>query len=177
VVTNINGCKDNISKPFTTSVVTITKSKDTGLCGSTPVQLLAGGGVSYIWTPTSTLSNPNIPNPVATPLVTTIYHVTVTNAAGCQKTDSIKITVNTFPTISKSNDTSTCANAPVQLLAGGGTTYSWTPTSTLNNPGISNPIATPAVTTKYYVTVTNVSGCSKMDSVTITIKSTPVIIK
>jgi gliding motility-associated-like protein len=177
VITDINGCKDSVSKPVTISILTITKSKDTSLCGSAPVQLLVSGGASYVWTPTSTLSNPNISNPVATPLATTVYHVTVTSAAGCQKTDSIKITVNAFPTISKSNDTSICANTPVQLTAGGGTTYSWTPTSTLNNPGISNPIATPTATTKYYVTVTNASGCSKMDSVTITIKSAPVVTK
>lgn len=177
VVADINGCKDSITKSFTTSVVNITKSKDTSLCGRAPVQLLAGGGASYAWTPASTLSNPNIANPVATPIATTIYHVTVTNAAGCSKIDSIKITVNSFPVISKSNDTSICANTPLQLTASGGSTYSWTPSSTLNNPNISNPIATPSATTKYYVTVTNASGCSKMDSVTVSIKSAPIITK
>src|SRR6185312_4220400 len=98
------GCiaKDTVNFIAIASPV-ITKSNDTSLCGSAPFQLQAGGGVSYIWTPVSTLSNPNIPNPVATPLTTTIYHVTVTNAAGCSKTDSVKITVNSFPIISKSN--------------------------------------------------------------------------
>ena len=155
----------------------ITKSNDTSLCGSSPVQLQAGGGSSYTWTPISTLSNPNIPNPIATPLTTTIYHVTVTNATGCSKTDSVKITVNNFPLISKSNDTSICQNTPVQLNAGGGSTYSWTPSSTLNNPNISNPIATPGITTWYRVTVTNAAGCSKMDSVLITTIPSPVVTK
>ena len=155
----------------------ITKSKDTALCGTLPVQLLAGGGVSYSWIPAASLNNPGINNPVATPLATTIYHVTVTNAGGCSKTDSIKITVNNLPTITKSNDTSICSSTPVQLLASGGSAYSWTPTSTLNNPNIFNPVATTAANTTYYVTVTNAAGCSKIDSIKITVKSGPVITK
>jgi gliding motility-associated-like protein len=177
VVTDINGCKDSILKSFTTSVVNITKSNDTSLCGVSPVQLLAGGGVSYSWTPASTLNNPGINNPVATPLATTIYRVIVTNAAGCTKTDSVKIAVNSFPVITKSNDTSVCSSSPAQLIANGGSIYSWTPASTLSNPGIFNPVATPTANTLYYVTVTNAAGCSKKDSIKITVKNLPVITK
>jgi len=177
VVTDINGCKDSISIPVTTSVINISKSNDTSLCGSSPVQLLAGGGASYSWTPISTLSNPAISNPVATPLVTTIYHVAVTNAAGCTKMDSIKITVNNLPVIAKSNDTSVCVNSPVQLFAAGGSSYSWAPASTLSNPNISNPVATPTLNTTYYVKVTTGAGCFKTDSVKITVKAAPVITK
>ena len=177
VATDINGCKDSISKPVTTSVLTITKSNDTSLCGSSPVQLSAGGGIMYSWTPVSSLSNPGINNPVATPLVTTTYYVTVTNASGCTKIDSVKITVNTFPVITKSNDTTVCGNSSVQLTAGGGSTYSWSPASGLNNSNISNPVATPLTTTKYYVTVTTAAGCAKADSILITVKSAPAVTK
>lgn len=177
VITNNAGCQDSITKTVTASVLNITKSPDTSLCGSSPVQLIAGGGVLYNWWPSSSLNNPNINNPVATPLATSIYYVRVTNATGCSKMDSIKITVNTLPVISKSNDTSICTNSPVQLFAGGGSSYSWTPVSTLSNPNIFNPIATPLLTTTYYVTVINASGCSKMDSIKITVNSLPVISK
>ena len=47
----------------------------------------------------------------------------------------------------------------------------------LDNPGISNPIATPVATTTYIVNVTNVDGCSKIDSIKVTIKPVPVITK
>lgn len=141
------------------------------------MQLLAGGGTSYSWAPSSSLNNPNINNPVATPLTTTLYYVTVTNSIGCSKTDSIAITVNSLPVISKSKDTGICNNVSIQLSASGGTSYSWTPASTLNNPNISNPIATPSATTTYYVTVTNTAGCSKMDSIKISTSAPPVISK
>jgi gliding motility-associated-like protein len=177
VVTDINGCKDSISKPITVSNLNITKSPDTTLCGSSPVQIFAAGGSTYSWIPTTGLSNPNISNPIATPVATTKYYVTITNAVGCSKMDSVKITVSSVPIVTKSNDTSVCKNSPVQLLAAGGSTYTWSPTAGLSNPNIANPIATPSATTKYYVTVTNAGGCSKKDSVTISIKNLPVVTK
>ena len=176
--TNNFGCvaKDTISFIAVPNPV-VSKSNDTSVCGSSPVQLFAGGGVTYSWTPSSFLNNPSIINPVATPLATTVYHVTVTNAVGCSKTDSVKITVGALPVITKSNDTSICSNTSVQLHAGGGSTYSWAPASGLSNSSIANPVATPFATTKYYVTVTNATGCSKMDSVLITVKSLPLVTK
>ena len=93
----------------------VTKSNDTSICYNSSVQLLAGGD-SYAWTPSSSLNNSNINNPVATPQATTLYHVKVTNVSGCSTPDSIKITVNSLPAISKSRDTGVCNNASVQLL-------------------------------------------------------------
>lgn len=168
IVTDVNGCTDSISKPVTVSNLNIVKSKDTSLCGPNPVQLTASGGASYSWTPASTLSNPNISNPVATPLVTTVYYVTATNAIfSCSKTDSIKITVNSIPTITKTADQNICVNTSLQLFATGGTTYQWSPSSSLSNDAIANPVASPKTNTKYYVTVTNAQGCAKTDSVQI----------
>lgn len=177
VVTDINGCKDSISKPVTAAIMNFTKSNDTSLCGSSPIQLQASGGVSYSWAPSSSLNNAGISNPVATPLSTTTYYFTVTNASGCSKMDSIKITVNNLPAVSKSNDTSICKNSTAQIFATGGTTYSWTPASSLSNAGISTPVASPNASTTYYVTVTSSAGCIKKDSVRISINPVPVITK
>jgi len=177
-VSNAAGCSKMDSILITVkSAPVITKSNDTSICYSSAVQLLAGGGTSYSWAPSSSLNNPGINNPVATPLTTTLYYVTVTNSLGCSKTDSIAITVNSLPVISKSKDTAICNNTAVQLSASGGTSYVWTPAFTLNNPDISNPIATPSATTTYYVTVTNTAGCSKMDSIKISTSAPPVISK
>src|SRR5687767_10711010 len=52
---------------------------------------------------------------------------------------------------------SSCAGVSYQLNATPGyTSYSWSPTTGLNNPSIPNPIATPSVTTTYTVTISNV---------------------
>lgn len=51
------------------------------------------GGSIYSWLPATGLSNPNIFNPIATPLVTTTYELTVADINGCMDQDSITITV------------------------------------------------------------------------------------
>ncbi|MCK4406345.1 MAG: right-handed parallel beta-helix repeat-containing protein [Bacteroidales bacterium] len=56
-------------------------------------QLNAMGGVSYSWSPTEGLSDPNIANPIADPESTTNYTVTVTDAYGCIGADEVTVTV------------------------------------------------------------------------------------
>lgn len=50
-----------------------------------------------------------------------------------------------------------------------GAMYSWSPSATLNNSTIENPIATPTNTTTYLVQVIDSMGCSKSDSITINV--------
>jgi gliding motility-associated-like protein len=66
--------------------------------------------------------------------------------------------------VSKSNDVD-CVIGETKLSASGGAKYVWSPASSLSNPNISNPIATPAETTTYYVQISNASGCSVQDSI------------
>ncbi|MEO8821483.1 MAG: gliding motility-associated C-terminal domain-containing protein, partial [Ginsengibacter sp.] len=177
-VTNATGCskKDSV-KVTVNNLPVIVKSNDTSICLNSKTTLSASGGFSYMWSPSTGLGNSNISKPVASPLVSTKYYVTVTNAAGCSRKDSIKITVNNLPVISKSNDTSICINSKIPLFANGGNSYLWTPSAGLDNTNTSNPLATPLATTKYYVTVANAAGCKKMDSVKITVNTLPVILK
>ncbi|MEI9959271.1 MAG: gliding motility-associated C-terminal domain-containing protein [Ferruginibacter sp.] len=129
------------------------------------------------WTPTAGLSNPNIVNPVATTSTTTTYTVNGTNALGCVAQASVLITILPKPIILKSKDTAICNTTSAQLFASGGTTYSWMPAATLDNPNIATPVATPtAPITKYYVTVTNnaANTCTNSDSIVVSIKPAPV---
>jgi hypothetical protein len=48
-------------------------------------------------------------------------------------------------------------------------TYSWSPVAGLSNPLIANPVAKPAATTEYTVTVTDANGCVSTSSITITV--------
>ncbi|WP_350286941.1 gliding motility-associated C-terminal domain-containing protein [uncultured Croceitalea sp.] len=63
-----------------------------------------------------------------------------------------------------------CSGGSVQLDASlsNGISYSWTPSTGLNNPNIANPIAAPASTTTYTVSVDYGGGCIKQDQVTLT---------
>ncbi|MEI7727580.1 MAG: T9SS type A sorting domain-containing protein, partial [Bacteroidota bacterium] len=88
--------------PTLVSVPTATPST---ICPGSPSQLhaVASGGVApytYAWTPTGSLSNPAIENPVATPLLTTPYAVLVTDALGTTVTGNVTLTV--LPTLTPS---------------------------------------------------------------------------
>ncbi|THU39189.1 T9SS type B sorting domain-containing protein [Niastella caeni] len=90
-----------------------------------------------------------------------------------QCTDSISktITIQPGPIVTISNDTSVCATpvASIPLHATGGTTYSWSPVTGLNDPAVANPVATLTKNQVYKVIVTNDSKCSVEDSVAISL--------
>lgn len=90
--------------------------------------------------------------------------------------DSVKIIVDT-PIVNASADVTLCEGIPVQLNATGASSYTWSPTTGLSNPNIANPVATPAISSRYTVTGTTVNGCVASDFIDITILPKPVISK
>lgn len=77
------------------------------------------------------------------------------------------------------SDVAICQNASTTLNASAtnATAYSWAPSTGLSSTTINNPVANPTVTTTYTVTITNSSGCTDIDSVTVTVfllPSTPI---
>jgi hypothetical protein len=55
------------------------------------------------------------------------------------------------------------------LHGNGGTSYNWSPSSSLNDATNQNPLASPTSTTNYILTVTDANSCTNTDTVTITI--------
>jgi gliding motility-associated-like protein len=71
--------------------------RDTSVVVGQPMQFNASGGVSYLWTPSTALSNPNISNPVGVygaNITSITYRVLVSDQIGC--TDSAFVTVRVF---------------------------------------------------------------------------------
>lgn len=174
-VTDANGCTDVDSIIVTVNALpTADAGMDVDICIGDSTQLMANGGITCAWMPTTDLDDPNSCTPWASPSTTTTYTVTVTDANSCVDTDDVTVTVNPLPAITISNDTTICENDCAQLVATGGTNYSWTPTTGLSNPGISNPLACPTITTLYTVMVTDGNGCVDSASVTVTVLPAPV---
>ena len=175
--TSSNGCiaADTVNI-YTKPSPTITKSTDTTICKNSTVQLFANGAASYQWIPAGTLNNASIFNPVASPVVTTYYKVTATGINGCNKIDSVLITITPDPVFTISPDDSTCFNTPVQLKATGGNQYNWSPSSFVSDATIANPFASNSSGATYTVIIKE-NVCNIIDtlSTSITVLPIPVI--
>lgn len=175
-VNGANGCSAKGSvqvKILPKSTITITK--DTSVCAAAKVQLLAAGAVSYQWAPAASLSNANIANPIASPVIATQYKVTATDANKCKFIDSVTISTLALPVVQVSKDTAICKEGMAQLQASGGISYTWSPVLGLSNPASSNTLANPVVNTTYSVLVTGGNSCKASASVKVNLLPTPVI--
>lgn len=154
--------------------------KDTAICYGDKFSYYAGSGTGYTWyengfnTPT-TLSCNNCANPVAQPLVNTDYTLVISDTVDpfhfqtdCPDTFYTHVTVKPLPIVHIiNNDTTLKYGQSIQLAASGAYLYSWAPVSSLNNPNIVNPIATPTEPTQYTVIGIGNNGCRNFDTVNI----------
>ena len=139
------------------------------ICPGSSVNLSVTGGAFYTWQPATGLSCTTCSNPSASPSGSTEYTVSVSNGV-CSVKDSVAVDVN--PAVAGN----LCCNATITLGddttlhvngAASGNKYSWSPTEGLSCDTCPNPVASPTVTTTYYVTITDSIGCTKQESVTI----------
>ncbi len=140
-------------------------------------------GCSVIWTPSAGLSDPSIPNPIASPDTTTTYVMTVT----CTYCGSISDTVTVF--VSERPEP-VILNNPIAFCQGTGGdtiftqvnngtppyTYTWSPAVGLSSSTDSFPIASPTASTSYKLVVTDSMGCAS-DSVEafVVVKERPIV--
>jgi gliding motility-associated-like protein len=151
----------------------IKANEDTTICAGSAVQMNVTQGTSFNWSPVTGLTNSQIPNPVATPLVTTQYVVTGIGDNRCAVSDTVLITVLPAPSVNMIPDTLICRGTPIQLLANGGVSYEWFPSSQVSDPSIPNPLAVTNSSTVYKVKVSGNNGCVTMDSVNVQVRPYP----
>ncbi|MDQ6763996.1 MAG: gliding motility-associated C-terminal domain-containing protein, partial [Bacteroidota bacterium] len=174
----------NIGKCQNTDAVTITvvpypkafAGADTSICFNGSIVLHATGGSVYTWSPATSLSDPNIPDPVASPGSTATYTVTVTDTLGCPKPVIDDVMVTVFPKIMADagpRDTLIVINEPLQLQASGGQFFTWKPPRGLSNPNIANPLATLNTDQQYILTAVNAAGCSGTDTIDVKVYRVP----
>ena len=154
----------------------IKAGKKEGCTGFTPTLTVASVNAStYLWdfgdgtisgsTTTNTTHQYNEPGRYIPSLL-------LSDSNGCTAAAKLSDTINVHPnpviTIVPQNPR-ICLGQPVSLVASGGTTYSWSPATGLSNAAIANPVANPAVTTNYLLTVKDNIGCTSTANQKITV--------
>ncbi|MGN6163693.1 MAG: PKD domain-containing protein [Flavisolibacter sp.] len=168
---NDNGCiNQDTVQVRVVDFVTLKAMTDTVICLTDSVQLSAtGDGLRYSWTPAVTIGNPDLQNPMAKPTATTVYQVT-SFIGHCSAKDNVKITTIPYPGANAGLDTAVCFRTAAQLHAViAGSSFNWSPTTSLSDPNILDPIASPTSTTAYVLTVFDNVGCPKPGRDTVTV--------
>lgn len=153
--------------PFMPTPV-IVPNGPTTFCANTPSILSTnmGGGYSYQWKRGNTIVS-NMPN--YTPSISGNHKLIVTGTNGCKDSSVwVNITVKALPIANAGADKGACVGTPVQIGISPNTanTYTWSPMAGLSNANIANPMASPATTTTYILTVNNATtGCTNSDAV------------
>lgn len=160
---NAFNCYDTVAQVVTVGTPPpVSVSSTQTICLGGFVGLLATGGISYQWTPTNSLINPNQPNPIATPSTSTQYSVVVTTTNSIGDTCKFMLTTDVIVTQASAFPISAIAS-PTNLIQGEttvltvsatpGANATWYPvgsTTPLNGYTVSS---TPEHSTTYTVVV------------------------
>jgi gliding motility-associated-like protein len=141
------------------------------ICSGNNVQLNGTSVGTYSWSAANnSLSNYNIPNPIANPTVTTIY-IALVDSNGCKHTEHYKVNVYATPkTDSVKTTLGTCGliptSATIIATVGSPTTF------TVNNMVQSSPTFTNLVAGTYTFALSNSFGCTYISPKAFIIKDT-----
>ena len=153
------------------------------VCPGKSAQLQGSGGIQYLWSPGTNLSDSTVANPTVDSLLSTVtYRLSVKDANGCWSLDSAATTVVVSqPKVFAGNDTAVIVGQPLQLNAidqsnSGFTSYVWSPPQGLSNPDIANPTTVVTGNITYTVLATTPLGCTATDTIDIGAATTEALI-
>lgn len=168
VVQNVDGCTDSISHQVIISgLPSPNAGLDQTICNGDYATLTGIGGVSHTWFPGNATTTSITVNPGSTQP----YIYTATNIYGCQSSDTVTVFVRRGPRLNVSQNRSICRgdSTTISVNSNGGVTYSWSP----GGATTSQITVHPNVTTNYFITATDTSGCRSWDTVVVSVYTPP----
>jgi hypothetical protein len=185
-VTDARGCiATDVTRVFVYPSPDISLPREMTICRDQGrrIELRVTGGsgpYTYAWSPREGLSDGTAANPVANPIQTMTYTVTVTDANGCQASAPITVTVTPCNKADAGDDRELCVGTetrlgPARVDTTHGARYSWAPINGLSSPNIAMPIASPSKSTAYVLTVRNRYECIDTDTVRVGVFAAPTV--
>ena len=141
------------------------------VCPGDSVQLFPvanPGPATYVWHPAMYLTDSTSSAPWVHPITSQYYWAVATNQYGCLDTVSANITVRSNAVLYLPDSITLYPGESYQLSPQTNcTSFEWTPPGGLSDAYISNPVATPEISTKYVVYGYTEWGCKTKDSINI----------
>ena len=142
--------------------------------GLDPVQLLAEGGNSFVWTPSTGLNNDSIADPIATPSQTMTYIVTSDLSSVCSNTDTVVVQYAASQNWTVGAGSTICYGENANVEAIGGNSYLWTPNYNIDFDDVAIASVNPDSSIYYQVEITDTNiGCYFTDSIWIEVIQLP----
>ena len=178
--TDANGCSNTATSTVTVTALptvfaiaggatTICEGATTSLVGFSPTP-----AVTFAWSPATT---PATGTPVnASPLATTAYTISATDANGCVGTSTLNITVNPKPDVTIASlplSATVCSGSNITLTASvtnSTSTFLWNPATVSN--GVPFAVTSAGI---YSVTATSTAGCTSTTSIAVSVNALPVV--
>ncbi|MBB5620556.1 gliding motility-associated-like protein [Pedobacter cryoconitis] len=138
------------------------------VCEGNTIQLdVTGADGPYTWTGPNNFSSTEKSPVIANAALDRAGDYQVTTTMGtCTASAKIKVNMLPVPIPVVETPAPICEGASVVLHATGGIQYKWAPATGLSATDVADPVASPAQTTLYTVTVSN-GGCEKQASVNV----------
>ncbi len=176
-VVSSDGCKYELPTPqiFPIELINLSFMPESMLtCVGEPVELNVDGNSNYQyeWSPANSLDDPTAMNPIASPLSTTTYTVTVTNVNGldtCAVVRNVVVEVPALPEVEAEGEENSCEETTIlTAVPNGDHDIIWS-----SDPNFNTVIGTDellvanpdAAGTMYYVLVTDEYDCVDSDSI------------
>ncbi len=156
---------------------TVTVSGNTAVCPHDSVVLTASDVVDpvvyYHWSPSTYLSDTNTASVTSRPENDVHYMVVATNQYGCTDSASVNVTVYAAAILNLGDSVTLYPGESYQINPQTNcVTFAWFPPAGLSADNVSDPLATPQISTKYVVHGETSWGCFAIDSLNIIIDPT-----
>ncbi len=136
----------------------LTISADTTICPEGSAQLIAAGAAQYSWSPSTSLSSPELPITEAQPEFSTLYTVQGISDDGCTTSEEVLVNVYSSPIPITNGPIELCKGESEVLQVLGLSSAQWTGPS-LESPEGLLTVASPTESTIYTVEGVDDNGC------------------
>ena len=174
-------CESNVVGLIVNQDIVSNAGEDIVACTSMGLATIGAANNSnyiYLWEPAFGLNSTTVSNPTVSLSNAAVTKYTLTTSAfGCEKIDSVTVTVNPIPVSNAGADLTVCFSnnlGSIGAVATNGYTYSWSPSIGLADITNSNPTLTlnsPGSFT--YIVTTTALNCNSKDTVVVVVNPLP----